>query len=138
MHADQMDTIQRNGSQSCNTRRSHKMGKAKITVMVVDDTEDERNKWAELVRQAGFATLTPSGVHSAIEAAKTAQCILMDYDLGNWLQQPQMDGIDVSNAILKQHGQASPPIIFLTFHLGNPRLYDHLAKCGWGWGDKNV
>ena len=90
-----------------------------LTILVVDDYEDNRQMYGELLMHAGFLVLEARDGAEAIEVARHAlpDLIVMDLSL------PVMDGWEATRLLKANERTRHIPIIVLTGHAvaGNAR-----------------
>jgi signal transduction histidine kinase/DNA-binding response OmpR family regulator len=97
------------------TQTAHAQGR---TILVVDDNTVNLKVVVAMLAKLGYSAQTAMNGHEAMDwvnkSLKSSQdtpnftAVLMDANM------PVMDGYSATEAILKRHGQAAPPIIALT------------------------
>ena len=85
-------------------------GGEKMTVLVVDDEEANRDWLQNVLEPAGFAVLLASGGKEAIEVARSKMPDLVMLDL----MMPGVTGFDVVEALRDQEATRAIPIMVLT------------------------
>jgi signal transduction histidine kinase/DNA-binding response OmpR family regulator len=85
-------------------------GKAKISVLVVDDEAANRTWLTKTLEPAGFEVLSASGGRDAIKVAKARKPDLVLLDL----MMPEVTGFDVVEALRKEESTRETPIMVLT------------------------
>ncbi|HEY1615688.1 MAG TPA: sigma-54 dependent transcriptional regulator [Rhizomicrobium sp.] len=81
-------------------------------ILVVDDEEDIRELIAGILRDEGFETRTAGDSDSALAAIRQRRPQLVVLDI--WLQGSKLDGIQVLDAIKRDHGAL--PVVMISGH----------------------
>ncbi len=77
-------------------------------VLVVDDSEDNRDMCAQCLALAGFRVVQAASALEALELAVYADVVLMDLSL------PDIDGMEAARRIRKEPRSARVPLVALT------------------------
>ena len=101
-------------------------GSARLRVLIVDDSEDNRTLLGEYLNGAGAESHFADDGASAIGRVTTERfdVVIMD------LQMPELDGFETTREILRvlgEHGRAAPPIVALSAHAVDKTLERGMA-----------